>query len=135
QPAPGVNFKGEQVKKNAAECSLLFEAERELEGAIRGTAKRCDIGADVDAGELVGSRDAQIGTRGVHSYDRITKVVVLSKRGLDQFLQPFVFEDLKPFEIGERGGVGRRRIHAGAAKNIRRMDDGPAIVGTHLASQ
>ena len=54
---------------------------------------------------------------------------------MDQFLKPFVFEDLEPFEIGERCGVGRRRIIAAAAKNIRRMDQGPPIVGTHLASQ
>jgi hypothetical protein len=118
QAAPGVNFKGEQVKQNAAECSFLFEAERELEGAIRGIAQGCDVGAEVDAGELVGSRDTQNGTRGDHSYHRITKIVVLSERGADQFLQPLVFENLKPFEIGERGGVGRRRVTAAAPKNI-----------------
>ena len=34
-------------------------------------------------------RDAEIGSRGAHSRDRITKIVILDKRGTDQLLQPF----------------------------------------------
>jgi hypothetical protein len=33
----------------------------------------------------------------------------MRERGADQLLQPLIPEDLKPFQIGERRRVGRRR--------------------------
>ena len=97
-----------------------------------GARRRCD--ADVDARELVGSRDAKVGSGCVHARDRVSKIVILRKGGMDQFLQPFVFEDLKPFQIGERVEIGRRRSFTGAAESIRRIDGRPSIVGSHLTA-
>ena len=40
---------------------------------------------------------------------RVAQIVVLHQRGADQILQLFVFEDLAPFEIGQRCGLRRRQ--------------------------
>lgn len=93
------------------------------------------IGAGGDGGELIGPRDAQIGARHLDSHHSIAKVVILDERRPDQFLKLLVLEDLEPFQVGQRLGVRRGGFVGGSAKDIGRLDAGPAVLRTDHAAR
>ena len=81
----------------------------------------------VNVGELVRPRDPQIGARRIHPRHGLAQIVVLHERGSDQLLQLLVLEDLEPFQVRQRSEIGWRRGVAAAAKDVRRLDDRPAV--------
>src|SRR5262249_8754449 len=76
------------------------------------------IGASFKLRELFGSSQTNICTRGIDSRDGHSQVVIVDQRGAYQLLQFRVFENVKPFQIADRGLVDWR-CTVGTAKGIR----------------
>jgi hypothetical protein len=55
---------------------------------------------------LIGSRDAEIGARRLDANGCVPQIVVLRQGVPFQFLQPLVFENLKPLEIAQGRWIG-----------------------------
>ena len=73
--------------------------------AVAREAVDFDAAAGAELRKLIGPRDPQIGARLFDARHCVAQVVVLHQGRADQRLQLFVFEDFKPFQIGEGSGL------------------------------
>jgi hypothetical protein len=56
------------------------------------------------------------------------QIVIVDERGPNQLLKLIILENLEPFQIRERAGIGRRSRIAEATEGRRRLDDRSAIL-------
>src|SRR5712664_1375279 len=94
-----------------------------------------EIGVPLHLREQTGTRDGNLGARGIDALRCELQIIVLLERCADELLQLRVLEDLPPRKIGIGCCLSLRLgVFAQITESRGRLNDGPMVVWAHPAS-